>query len=264
MLKDVFLNFIDIAPENVFTPDSTVEKDLIMEVCEKFTADLKSFGGLDFLLLGLGSKGNIGFNMPGSNRHSETRLVLLDGDSRKDAVPTFGSLDRVPQSAITMGIAEMMEAKKIVLVAWGEQKAESIKEMVEGSVTDTLPASYMQTHPEASAIIDLSAAADLTRISYPWLVTSCEWTSKLIRRAIVWLCSKVDKPILKLTNKDYNDHGLSELLAIYGSAYNVNIKIFNDLQQILFTFSSGKNIEIGSFSKLSLPCINGYAKSFSS
>lgn len=240
MLKDVFLNFVDIAPENVYTPDSTVEKDLIMEVCEKYTADLKSLGGLDFLLLGLGSKGNIGFNMPGSNRHSETRLVLLDGDSRKDAVPTFGSLDRVPQSAITMGISEMMEAKRIVLVAWGEQKAESIKAMVEGSVTDTLPASFLQTHPEANAIIDLSAASDLTRISYPWLVTSCEWTSKLIRRAIVWLCSRVDKPILKLTNKDYNDHGLSELLAIYGSAYNVNIKIFNDLQHTITGWPGGK------------------------
>jgi glucosamine-6-phosphate deaminase len=165
---------------------------------------------------------------------------MLDGDSRSDAVNVFGSLDRVPVSAITMGIADMMKAKHITLIAWGEQKAKSIKEMVEGSVEDSMPASILQTHPDAEVVIDLSSASDLTRISHPWLVTSCEWNSKLIRRAIVWLCEIVDKPILKLTNKDYNDYGLSELLTIYGSAYNVNIKIFNDLQHTITGWPGGK------------------------
>lgn len=139
-----------------------------------------------------------------------------------------------------MGISDMMEARQITLIAWGEQKAESIKEMVEGSVSESMPASFLQTHPNAKVVIDLSAASNLTRISYPWLVTSCDWNNKLIRRAIVWLCDKVGKPILKLTNKDYSDNGLSELLTIYGSAYNVNIKIFNDLQHTITGWPGGK------------------------
>jgi glucosamine-6-phosphate deaminase len=240
MLKDIFLNQIDIDPQNIFSPDATVEKDLIAENCEAFEEDLKRKGGLDFLILGLGSKGNIGFNMPGSSLHSRTRLVMLDGDSRKDIARNFGSLDKVPVSAITMGLSDMMDARKVVLLAWSEQKAESIRNIVEGPVTDLIPGSILQTHPETKVFVDLAAASELTRISRPWLVTTCEWDSKLIRRAIVWLCGVVNKPILKLTNKDYNDNGLSELITLYGSAYNVNIKIFNDLQHTITGWPGGK------------------------
>lgn len=240
MLKDVFLNQIDIDPAHIFSPDATIEKDLIAENCEAFEQDLKKMGGLDYLLLGLGSKGNVGFNMPGSSLHSQTRLVMLDGDSRKDIARNFGSLDKVPVSAITMGLSDMMGAKKIALVAWSEQKAESVCDIVEGTVSDLVPGSILQTHPETKVYVDLAAASELTRISRPWLVTNCEWTSKLIRRAIVWLCGVVDKPILKLTNKDYNDNGLSELITLYGSAYNVNIKIFNDLQHTITGWPGGK------------------------
>src|SRR5690554_4231011 len=240
MLKDVLLDQIDMNPENIFSPDATTEKDLIAENCEAFEEDLKDKGGLDYLLLGLGSKGNVGFNMPGSSLHSQTRLVMLDGDSRTDIAHNFGSLDKVPVSAITMGLSDMMNAKKITLVAWSEQKAESIKDIVEGPVSDMVPGSILQTHPETKVYVDLSAASELTRISRPWLVTNCEWTSKLIRRAIVWLCGVVNKPILKLTNKDYNDNGLSELITLYGSAYNVNIKIFNDLQHTITGWPGGK------------------------
>jgi len=240
MLKDVLLDQIDMNPENIFSPDATTEKDLIAENCEAFEEDLKDKGGLDYLLLGLGSKGNVGFNMPGSSLHSQTRLVMLDGDSRTDIAHNFGSLDKVPMSAITMGLSDMMNAKKITLVAWSEQKAESIKDIVEGPVSDMVPGSILQTHPETKVYVDLSAASELTRISRPWLVTNCEWTSKLIRRAIVWLCGVVNKPILKLTNKDYNDNGLSELITLYGSAYNVNIKIFNDLQHTITGWPGGK------------------------
>ena len=240
MLKEVFLNQIDIDPAHIFSPDATIEKDLIAENCEAFERDLKKMGGLDYLLLVLGSKGNVGFNMPGSGLHSQTRLVMLDGDSRKDIARNFGSLDKVPVSAITMGLSDMMGAKKIALVAWSEQKAESIRDIVEGTVTDLIPGSILQTHPETKIYVDLAAASELTRISRPWLVTNCEWTSKLIRRAIVWLCGVVDKPILKLTNKDYNDNGLSELITLYGSAYNVNIKIFNDLQHTITGWPGGK------------------------
>jgi glucosamine-6-phosphate deaminase len=139
-----------------------------------------------------------------------------------------------------MGMSDMMEAKRIVLIAWGEEKAESIKAMIEGPITETVPASLLQTHEEVEAVIDLSAAGDLTRISTPWLVTNCDWSNILIRRAIVWLCNKVDKPILKLTNKDYQDNSLSELLTIFGSAYNVNIKVFNELQHTITGWPGGK------------------------
>ena len=240
MLKDVFLDKIDIDPKNINSPDATVEKDLIGEICEEFERKLEISGGIDYLLLGLGRKGNVGFNMPGSSLHSQTRMVMLDGDSRTDISRNFGSLDKVPVSAITMGLYDMMEAKNITLLAWGEQKAESIRDIVEGAVLDSVPGSVLQTHPEATVYVDIAAASELTRLSKPWLVTNCEWDSKLIRRAIVWLCGIVDKPILKLTNKDYNENGLSELIALYGSAYNVNIKIFNDLQHTITGWPGGK------------------------
>jgi len=240
MLKEVFLDHLDMDPTNIFSPDATAEKELISEKCEEYEERLRQKGGLDYLLLGLGSKGNVGFNMPGSSLHSQTRMVMLDGDSRKDIARNFGSLDKVPVSAITMGLYDMMNARKIALIAWNEQKAESIRDIVEGPVSDMVPGSILQTHTETKVYVDLAAASALTRISRPWLVTNCEWTSKLIRRAIVWLCEVVDKPILKLTNKDYNDNGLSELITLYGSAYNVNIKIFNDLQHTITGWPGGK------------------------
>lgn len=240
MLKEVFLDHLDMDPANIFSPDATAEKELISEKCEEYEERLRQKGGLDYLLLGLGSKGNVGFNMPGSSLHSQTRMVMLDGDSRKDIARNFGSLDKVPVSAITMGLYDMMNARKIALIAWNEQKAESIRDIVEGPVSDMVPGSILQTHTETKVYVDLAAASALTRISRPWLVTNCEWTSKLIRRAIVWLCEVVDKPILKLTNKDYNDNGLSELITLYGSAYNVNIKIFNDLQHTITGWPGGK------------------------
>lgn len=239
-LKESFLNKIDIKPENIYSPDVMVEKDDILDSCERFGKELEKFGGLNYLLLGLGSKGNIGFNMPGSNLYSQTRLVVLDADSIQDAATIFGTQDKVPLSAITMGLSDMLEADKVTLIAWGEQKAESVKTMVEGPVTDNVPASTLQTHNNVQVVVDLSAADALTRISYPWLVTSCDWNNQLIRRAIVWLCNVVDKPILKLTNKDYNENGLNELLALYGSAYNVNIMIFNDLQHTITGWPGGK------------------------
>ncbi len=239
-LKETFLDHIDIKPSNIYSPDVSVEKDDILDSCERFSAALEKFGGLDYLLLGLGSKGNIGFNMPGSNLYTQTRLVVLDSDSITDAAPIFGAIDKVPLSAITMGMSELLDAEKITLIAWGEHKAESVKIMVEGPVTDAVPASSLQRHLDVKVIVDLSAADQLTRISYPWLVTSCDWTNQLIRRAIVWLCDITDKPILKLTDKDYNEHGLNELLALYGSAYNVNIKIFNDLQHTITGWPGGK------------------------
>jgi len=190
--------------------------------------------------LGIGRSGNVGFNEPGSLANSQTRLILLDTLSREDAAEFFSNVEMVPVSAITLGISIILKAKRIVLVAWGEHKSTVVKNAVEGTMSEAIPASYLQLHSNVKIVIDLHAASELTRISMPWLVTSCEWDSKLIRRAIVWLCMKLKKPILKLTNKDYNDNGLSELLAIYGSAYNVNIRIFNDLQHTITGWPGGK------------------------
>ncbi|MDR1203354.1 MAG: 6-phosphogluconolactonase, partial [Tannerellaceae bacterium] len=240
LLKESFINHVDIDPKNVYSPDGSVPKEEILNYCKAYEQKITEVGGIDYLLLGLGRAGNIGINIAGSSTSSHTRLILLDQQSRKEAVNTFSTLDMVPPSAVTMGIATIMKAKEITLIAWGEDKARSVKDVVEGVISDAVPASCLQAHPNANIVIDLNAAFELTRINRPWLVTNCDWTSKLTRRAIVWLCFKVNKPILKLTNKDYQDNGLEELLALYGSAYNVNIKIFNDLQHTITGWPGGK------------------------
>ena len=239
-LKSMLLDHIDIDKQNIFTPDGSIAKDTIFEYCRLYEQRIESFGGIDIALLGIGRVGNIAFNEPGSRLNSTTRLILLDNASRNEASKIFGTLDNTPISSITMGVSTILGAKKVYLLAWGENKAAMIKECVEGAITDTIPASYLQTHNNAHVALDLSAAMNLTRIQRPWLVTSCEWNDKLIRSAIVWLCQLTGKPILKLTNKDYNENGLSELLALYGSAYNVNIKIFNDLQHTITGWPGGK------------------------
>lgn len=240
-LKDALLNHIDIEPENIRTPDGFMSKDATTEFCIQYENQIVELGGIDYILLGIGHAGNIGFNSPGSTPTSRTRLVLLDNDARKEAANTFKSIENVPASVISMGMSTILSAKKIVLMAWGESKAHLIHQVVEGKIRDSFPASFLQTVvPNAHVAIDLSASSHLTRISHPWLVTSCEWDNKLIRRAIVWLCQLTGKPILKLTNKDYSEHGLGELLALYGSAYNVNIKIFNDIQHTITGWPGGK------------------------
>ena len=239
-LKEMLLDHVDIDRQNIFTPDGSIAKDTIFEYCHLYEQRIESFGGIDVALLGIGRVGNIGFNEPGSRLNSTTRLILLDSVSRNEASKMFGTIDNTPISSITMGVSTILGAKKIYLMAWGEEKAAMVKACVEGNITDNIPASFLQTHNNAHIVIDLSAAANLTRIQHPWLVTSCEWNEKLIRSAIVWLCQLVKKPILKLTNKDYNENGLSELLALYGSAYNVNIRIFNDLQHTITGWPGGK------------------------
>ena len=166
--------------------------------------------------------------------------MLLGSDARHMASSQFNSSENVPRSAVTLGISNLMSARRIVCVAWGENKANIVKRTIEGDITDLIPSSFLQTHRRAKIVLDLSAAEALTRISRPWLVTSCEWDEKLIRRAIVWLCKVTGKPILKLTDKDYNDNGLSELVALFGSAYNVNIRIFNSLQHTITGWPGGK------------------------
>ena len=239
-LKERFLNHIDIDVESIFTPDGTIAQNDVQEHCRQYEQHIKELGGLDVILLGIGRMGNIATNEPGSSITSASRLILIDETSREEMKMSFGSQESVPPCSITMGVSTILSARKIFLTAWGEEKAEIIKKTVEGKVSDAIPASFLQTHNDAHVVIDLSAAAKLTRIQHPWLVASCKWTDKLVRSALVWLCQITGKPILKLTNKDYNENGLSELLALYGSAYNANIKIFNDLQHTITGWPGGK------------------------
>lgn len=239
-LKAELFDQVDILPENIYYPDGRMPKDAILEFCAQYEEKIQQVGGIDCMLLGIGSNSNIMFNSAGTLQSSRTRMVLLEGASRKEAAATFASTDNVPAGIITMGISTMLKARSVILMAWGDEKAAIMKETIEGKISDGTPSTYLQIHQNAKAIVDLSAAYSLTRISHPWLVTSCEWDNKLIRRAIVWLCQKTGKPILKLTNKDYSENGLAELLALYGSAYNVNIKIFNDIQHTITGWPGGK------------------------
>ena len=238
-LNKLFLSQIDINRQNIFTMDGTIPQEAITEHCRLYEQRIQTFGGIDIVIMGIGREGNIGMNEPGSHASSTTRLILIDATSRSEAAHNIG-VDNLPPCSITMGISTILGARKVYLLAWGEDKADIIRSAVEDKVSDALPASYLQLHANASVCIDLAAAAHLTRIQRPWLVTSCEWNDKLVRSAIVWLCTTLNKPILKLTNKDYNENGLSELLALYGSAYNANIKVFNDLQHTITGWPGGK------------------------
>ena len=238
-LNKLFLSQIDIDRQNIFTMDGSIPQEAIIEHCRLYEQRIQTFGGLDMVIMGIGREGNIGMNEPGSHASSTTRLILIDATSRSEAAHNIG-VDNLPPCSITMGINTIMGARKVYMLAWGEDKADIIRSAVEDKVSDTLPASYLQLHANTSVCVDLAAAAHLTRIQRPWLVTSCEWNDKLVRSAIGWLCTTLNKPILKLTNKDYNENGLSELLALYGSAYNANIKIFNDLQHTITGWPGGK------------------------
>jgi len=238
MIRHMLLDHVDIKPEHIYALNGSISQEDIMDHCKQYEDKITAVGGIDIAVLGIGKMGNIAFNEPGSRINSGTRLILLDASSREEAAKTFGN--HVPISSITMGIANILAARKIFLMAWTDDKAHNLKACIEGPITDAIPASFLQSHNNANIVLDLSAASQLTRIHHPWLVTSCEWTDKLIRTAIVWLCQQTGKPILKLTNKDYSEHGLNELLAIYGSAYNANIKIFNDLQHTITGWPGGK------------------------
>ena len=239
-LKEHFLDHVDIAEQNIFTLDGNIAQEAVQDTCRLYEQRIKTFGGLDVTILGIGRMGNIAANEPGSSIQSLTRIILIGNMSREEMENSFKTKEQVPPCSLTMGVGTLLTAKTVFLTAWGDEKSEIMQKVIEGNITDTLPATFLQTHPNAQVVLDLSAAAHLTRIEHPWLVSSCEWTDKLVRSALVWLCQKINKPILKLTNKDYNENGLSELLALYGSAYNANIKIFNDLQHTITGWPGGK------------------------
>ena len=239
-LRERFLDKVDIPAQNIYTLDGSIAQDEVQQLCRLYEERIQTFGGIDIMLLGIGRIGNIATNEPGSGIATRSRLILIDATSREEMTMSFGGQEAVPPCSITLGIANILSARKIYLTAWGEEKADIIRKTVEGQVSESIPATYLQTHNDCHVVIDLAAAGKLTRIIHPWLVSSCKWTDKLTRAALVWLCGVTHKPILKLTNKDYNENGLSELLALYGSAYQCNIKIFNDLQHTITGWPGGK------------------------
>ena len=230
---------VDIEPDNIHTFSRIDAIENVHSLCKAYEREIIEAGGLDLVLCDLMPDGSLAYNEPGSALNSTCRLIMLGSDARSRIAEYFQS-ETVPKTAVTLGIGNILSANKIICVAWEEDSAQALFDTVEGAMTDLVPASFLQVHGDACIIADLDASSHLTRISHPWKVTSCEWNDHLIRRAIVWLCAQTGKPILKLTNKDYNDYGLSELLALFDSAYNVNIKIFNDLQHTITGWPGGK------------------------
>ena len=239
-MHEHLFNHIDILPENINIPDGTVSPDDLYQYCIDYEIKMKAVGGLDFQLLGIGRTGHIGFNEPGSHFNSGTRSITLDHVTRADAAPAFLGVDNVPRRAITMGIGTIRNAKRIVLMAWGINKAGVINETIEGEITSQIPATYLQRHNNTTIILDEEASSELTRVKTPWLVASCEWTLDLKKKAIVWLSELLNKSILKLTDKDYNNNGMSSLLSDEGKAYDLNIKMFNNIQQTITGWPGGK------------------------
>ena len=239
-MREQLFDHVDIPKGNWHLPDGTLPLEKVADFCRDYEAQIERYGGLDFQLLGIGRNGHVGFNEPGSLINSKTRLMTLDLTTRIDAAGDFGGLANVSKKAITMGIQKIMQAKRVVLLAWGEHKAQNVAKAVEGLVTADVPASCLQLHENASFMIDTAAASQLTRMKTPWLVDSVNWDKAMIKKAVIYLALEVKKPVLKLTNSDYNENGLSDLLALYGQAYDINIEVFNNLQHTITGWPGGK------------------------
>lgn len=239
-MNENLFDHIDIKKENIHIPDGTLPKDEIAAYCIAYENKIEALGGLDLQVLGIGRTGHIGFNEPGSAPNSGTRLVTLDDLTRRDASRDFGGKENVPTKAITMGIGTIFKAREIILMAWNRKKASIIKKAVEGEISGEVPATYLQLSENTEFVLDEDAASELTRFNTPWLVKDCTWDDDLIKKAVIWLSNEVKKPILKLTDEDYNSHGMAQLATEKGPAYNINIHVFNQLQHTITGWPGGK------------------------
>ncbi|WP_366183394.1 glucosamine-6-phosphate deaminase [Flavobacterium ovatum] len=239
-MKEHLFDAIDIKPENIHVPDGTIPKDQVQEYCINYERQIEQAGGIDIQLLGIGRTGHIGFNEPGSLQTSKTRMITLDHITRLDAASDFFKEENVPTKAITMGIGTILKAKKIILMAWGEGKAPIIKRAVEGVINDQVPATYLQAHSNTVLVMDSAASAELTQIAIPWTLGNINWNEQLAKRAVIWLSQKTQKPILKLTDRDYSDYGMNDLILEKGNAHSTNIKVFNHLQHTITGWPGGK------------------------
>jgi len=239
-MKVNLFNHIDIDPKNTHIPNGEIKKEDIKEHCRQYEKMVEDAGGIDLQILGIGINGHIGFNEPGSSIHSKTRLISLDNSTRIANAYEFANISEVPRLAITMGIGEILKAKKIILMAWGPSKAPVIKEAVEEDHTDHVPASLLQNHDDVTFVVDEAAASELTRFKSPWLTGDCDWTPKMIKKAVVNMALKLKKPVLSLTNTDYNEYGLSDLLVEEGDAYEINLKVYYMLRDSITGWPGGK------------------------
>jgi glucosamine-6-phosphate deaminase len=239
-MNENLFNHIDIDRKNIHIPDGTLDKHEIAAFCLEYEKQIEKQGGLDLQILGIGRTGHIGFNEPGSAPNSGTRLVTLDDLTRNDASRDFGGKQNVPAKAITMGIGTIFRARAIILMAWSKKKAPIIKKAVEGELSAEVPATYLQLSDNVEFILDEAAASELTRFNTPWLVKDCIWDDILRKKAVIWLSGKVNKPILKLTEEDYNNNGMAQLAVQQGPVYHVNIEIFNQVQHTITGWPGGK------------------------
>ena len=240
-MHENLFDHIDIPEENINIPSGTIDADKVRDYCKAYEKKVADLGGLDFQLLGIGRTGHVGFNEPGSNANSQTRLVTLDHLTRFDAAGSFYGIDNVPSKAITMGIKTILSAKRIVLLAWGTNKSEIIHKAVEGELTPNIPTTYLQKHNDTTLVLDHQSASGLTRNNAPWITGNCDWNNTINQcKAVYWLCKKTNKSILKLTDEDYNQNGMSELLNLTGNYYDLNIKMFNRLQNTITGWPGGK------------------------
>ncbi len=239
-MREHLFDHVDIPAENVHIPDGTLPRDAVNAYCQDYERKIQEAGGLDLQILGIGRTGHIGFNEPGSGITSRTRLVTLDHITIVDAASDFFGEENVPRKAITMGVGTILEARRIILMAWGENKAEIVRQAVEGPIRDSVPATYLQRHPNVAVILDQASSAELTRVKTPWLLGEVAWNDELIRKAVIWLSLHLKKPVLKLTNRDYSDNGMGDLVTEYDTAYNLNLRVFNHLQHTITGWPGGK------------------------
>jgi len=239
-MKENLFDHIDIPKENINIPSGDISEKDITKFCSNYEKKIEKNGGLDIQLLGIGRTGHIGFNEPGSHFNSITRLITLDHTTRFDASKSFNGIENVPSKAITMGIRTIFNSKRIIMMAWGIQKALIVKKSVENNITPLIPTTYLQNHKNTTLVLDKECSSELTRFKTPWLVGPCDWSDLMKRKAIVWLCEITGKSILKLTDEDYNKNGLSDLLALEGTSYGINIKMFNHFQNTISGWPGGK------------------------
>jgi glucosamine-6-phosphate deaminase len=239
-MKKHLFDRVDIDPNNTHIPDGSLDRDAIKKFCVAYEAKIESAGGIDLQILGIGNNGHIGFNEPGSSRFSKTRLIPLENSTRLANSGEFQNISSVPRLAITMGIDTILKAKRVILMAWGSGKAPVIQKAVEEHVTEQIPASILQQHNDTLFVVDSLAAAELTRFKQPWLTGDIEWTPKTVRKAVIGMALKLNKPVLSLTEKDYNDYGLSDLLVEMGDVYEINLQVFYSLRDSITGWPGGK------------------------
>jgi glucosamine-6-phosphate deaminase len=239
-MRSHLFDLVDINPKNIHIPNGEIKKEDIKTHCSEYEKMIADAGGIDLQILGIGNNGHIGFNEPGSSIHSKTRLITLDNSTRIANAYEFANISQVPRLAITMGISTIMKSKKIILMAWGPSKAPVIKKAVEEDDTEQVPASLLQNHDDVKFVVDDAAAAELTRNKSPWLTGECEWTPKMIKKAVVNMALKLKKPVLSLTNSDYNEYGLSDLLVEKGDAYEINLQVYYMLRDSITGWPGGK------------------------